>query len=163
MVPASRNPLFIAYNTAFWLDTLVPAPITKRARVAFKPTEDQMIWQSVALVQKYSNHNTHVPWVLISSAFPGRKPSSLARRWEALHVRKTNLVSRFLESFDRNWKAAQERGELEAGPLRIGSGEELKVVLEWYRENVGEAFDEMADQQAATYCPRSLYGGLTGI
>lgn len=78
-------------------------------------------------------------------------------------MRKTNLVSRFLESFDRNWKAAQERGELEAGPLRIGSGEELKVVLEWYRENVGEAFDEMADQQAATYCPRSLYGGLTGI
>jgi len=112
-----------------------------------------MIWQSVALVQNYSNYNTHIPWVLISSAFPGRKPSSLARRWEASHPRKTDLVPRFLESFDRNWKAAQERGEVEAGPLRIGSGEELKVALEWYRENVGEVFDEKAEQQAAMYCP----------
>ena len=68
-------------------------------------------------------------------------------------MRKTDLVPGFLESFERSWNAAQERGEVGKGPLRIGSGEELKAALEWYRENVGEVFDEMAEQHAATYCP----------
>jgi hypothetical protein len=154
--PPSLHPSTILME----IDIPSPTPNTRRGRVAFNPAEDQMLYQSVVLTRSYSAYAQHTPWVLISSLFPGRRPPSLKRRWDTVFAQNVGLSARFLEAFERGWWAAQGRGEVPWGPLRVGTADELKVVLEWFRDNVGEVFDLEGVEKIDVYVS---FEGLWGV
>jgi hypothetical protein len=78
----------------------------------------------------------HPSWTILSQAFPGRKPSSLHRRWDASATRKTSAVPKFLETFERKWKEAG------GGEVSVETGEEIRWVLNWVRGNIEEDFGD---------------------
>src|SRR5579859_2841924 len=88
-----------------------------------------LLYQSVSLTKKYVP-GRHTTWTLITPLFPGRKESGMKRRYEALEDTHRDTISRFLAMFEKEYSAAEQRGEVK--PLEMGMKFDLRYCLDWW-------------------------------
>ena len=105
----------------------------------FKPEEDKILYQGVALLNKYvGGHGT--PWIVFKNLLSDRKDVTIRRRSSLLELRKKGEIAHFLNSFETRYAEARREGTVRE--IMRGQGFDLKYYLDWYNSNVSEDVGE---------------------
>ena len=102
----------------------------KRIRtLTYKPHEDRILYQAVALLKKYVGFRPQ-HWKLLEGLFPNRKDESLRRRAAVVKEKKGDEIARFMTVFERKYNEDTKVKRMQRDEIF-----DLNYYLDWYNSN----------------------------
>ena len=124
--------------------TVASDAVIKRRRKGFKPEDDRLIYQSLSLIMKYVGGST-IPWIMMKNVLPGRKDTSIKRRWGYLQVKMKTAISRFLSIFEKHYIEQEQKGLIKT--MENGAKFDLRYYLDWYNNGNFQKEEEIVEVQ----------------